>query len=113
MTTDAYQPPAIVDLPEPLPAAALAQLRADVAFNEAAAEAAFARLLGGAQARATRDDALAQYERVAALAMAMGEGDRICKRPLKSLSANEISDMAYGLGLALDRVAAKVPGYVK
>ena len=54
MTTDAYQPPAIVDLPEPLPAAALAQLRADVAFNEAAAEAAFARLLGGAQARATR-----------------------------------------------------------
>jgi hypothetical protein len=62
---------------------------------------------------AVRADAIAQYERVAELAVSMGEGGRVCQHNLKRYSAREISDMAYTLGLALDKCAAGVAGYTK
>lgn len=90
--------------PAPTAADPLAALMAGIALHRLNSE----RL--GHEAKA---DAIAAYERTAQLAVSMGQGARVCKRPLTIFSAAEVLDMAHTLGLALDKCAAGVAGYGK
>ena len=93
--------------PERAFVAALTAARVRVTLAHIAEALATAERKGNAE----RADAIAQYERAATLAVSMGEGDRLCKRPLQSLSATELGHMAQQLGIALDKCAAGVVGY--
>lgn len=76
--------------------------------------AALEKLARRALAREARAEAIAAYERAAALAVSMGEEQRTCPvERLRAFSRTEIEHMTAGLYASLDKVAAGVPGYAR
>jgi hypothetical protein len=92
----------------PLPPATHAFLPADGGDPQADARPLAVLLLREQAARKLfRAEAIARYERAAALAVSMGHPERVCSRPFSIFSAGEIVGMAQSLETGLDRLAAR------